>query len=640
MIIKGRVRWNTRGFAFILGEDDNPDVFVPPGALGGAMDGDLVEVKAKPDTKGYRGRVTKVLERGGNTVSGRYKRMKKHGVLEPIAPLPYKIIIPHSQSAKAQSGDIIKVSVDVPKKAGRQRVLTGNVEQILKYPPQAPDDLKNVVLKFGLPWLFRKPIQQEAKQAARISMKAQLKQRRDLRQRVLFTIDSRSARDFDDAIGIEKLDDGNRRLTVAIADVAELVQVDSQLDQEAYSRGFSCYFPETAIPMLPEVLSNGVLSLNPDEDRLAMVCEMILSPRAKLISCECYEAVIRSHARLCYEDVGPFLKKKGRCPVKSRRIGADLKELHRLSQHLYKQRLRQGSLDLDMPEIRVVLDDDGHVDKLTRRDRNPAEHLVEEAMLLANLCTCKFMQDHKLPVLYRIHERPNEEDLLALTDTLRQIGFDAKLIADLEKAIKRNKGLFKAMQAIVDRAKELPLNDFITQQVLRSLKQACYAPEDAGHFGLAFTGYLHFTSPIRRYSDLIVHRILKEFLRGGPLNSKSRKRWNRYLKDVAPEISKRERITNEAMMEVQSHKVAEYMHRHLGDTFKGTVTSVLNFGLFVRIPDPPVDGLIPMDELNPSKITEGKSVKIKKRTLKLGDQVDVLVARVDLERGQIDLSLT
>ncbi|HQP31192.1 MAG TPA: VacB/RNase II family 3'-5' exoribonuclease [Deltaproteobacteria bacterium] len=639
MRVQGKLSWNPKGFAFVV-TPSGPDVFVPGSDLMSAMDGDTVEVEAYHDRKGMRGRIVSILERATITLSGRYRRAKKWGTLEPNRPFPYTIIIPHGCEAGARSGDLVIARIEPPKHEKRIDAVAAQVVQSLSFPDDIGEDLRFVATKHGLPWLFPAEVEAQARTAVDADPAAESGQRRDLRDRVLFTVDGAAARDFDDAVGIEPLADGSYRLTVAIADVAAFVKTGTVLDQEAFNRSFSVYFPEACIPMLPEVLSNGVCSLNPDVDRLAMVVEMRLGPRGKLLHYDCFEAVIHSWARLTYGDVDAFLDGKGTPPKADARVLQALKLLKRVTGFLHARRRQSGSLDFDLPERDIELDSEGLVGNIYRRQRGSGERLIEEAMLMANLAVCRFLHDRDLPALYRVHDMPAEDDLFDLLTTLSTVGVAQEHLSRLRQAIAIGKGLNKVLQAIAESFQDDPREAFIHQQILRSLRQAKYQHEDVGHFGLAFTGYLHFTSPIRRYPDLIVHRLVKAAIKNERLSKKEFAKWQRYLKFVGPEVSRKERVTNEAMLEVIKLKTAAYMARRVGEEFPGVVTSIMPFGVFVQIADPPTDGLIGAAELGPrAKIVEGRYVRMRKKTIALGEIVRVRVIRVDPIRGLIDLAL-
>jgi ribonuclease R len=641
MKIKGRVRWNPRGYAFVEPESGHgDDVFVPPEGLFGAIDGDIVEVWAYRDKKGLRGEVLSILQRTRSSISGRYRAMKKGGILEPLDPFPYTIIIPYGSQSDANSGDVVLATIDPPRQIKKTRTVTGRIEHRLDIPEDIGDDLRFIAIKHGLPWRFSENVQRQAHKVSTIDFSFELNRRTDLRERALFTIDGINAKDFDDAIGAEKLKDGTYLVTVAIADVAHVVQQGSPLDAEAFSRCFSVYFPEAAIPMLPEVLSNGIMSLQPYADRLAMVVEMHLGPRGRLIDYTCFEAVIRSRARLTYEEVNPFLAGQSGPPSEDIEISSRLVWLHVLAENLRKRRSKRGSLDFDIPEVGITIGHDGDVDRVYRINRGPAERLIEEFMLCANHTVCAFLEKNKMPVLYRIHEPPNSDDLMVLARTLKEIGLAEDVLSQLYSSIRTGKHVPRILQDITRHYQGTHLEGFVNQHILRSLMRARYSQEDLGHFGLATNGYLHFTSPIRRYPDIIIHRILKVFLASGELpQKKGHAKLKGYLKFVSNEISNREQKTNDAMFEVIRLKVAAYMIRHVGDVFEGVVTSILAFGMFVEIFDPPIDGLVSSDEMDNARIRKGKKIKIKKRTISMGDTVKVRLVRVDPVRGHLDFTL-
>ena len=639
MKIQGTVHWNPKGFAFVVPEKGHDDVFVPPEGLMGAMDGDLVEVWAYREKKGLRGEVTSILRRSPTTVSGTYRSRKKWGVITPFKPFPYTIVVPHKLKGTVKDGDVVMAMVESPQDVGRTRSVNARIERLLDIPEDTGDDLRFVAVKYSLPWRFPEEVEQEALKASKVSIPAELERRRDLRDRILFTIDGATAKDFDDAVGIEQLPDGTFLMTVAIADVAHVVKRDTPLDVEARNRGFSVYFPEAAIPMLPEVISNGVMSLRPREERLAMAVEIHLGPRGRLLDFDCFEAVIRSRARLVYEELNPFIERD--CPPDylDTEVASRVMELHRMAGHLYRNRTRRGALDFDISEVGITIGHDGDVDRIYRYRRGPAERLIEESMLLANHAVCMFLERHSMPALYRVHEKPRSEDLLALMETLKEIGLSKEEFASLQQAVRRGRNLSLALQRVSALYQSTPLHNFVNQHILRALTRARYWFEDLGHFGLASRSYTHFTSPIRRYSDLIVHRILKMTLKGREMTGREMKKLKGYLKYIGTEISEREKKTDDAMFDVIRLKTAAYMQRHVGDDFSGVVTSILPFGIFVEIFDPPFDGLVTLSDMGRAQIEEGRAVKLKKRTISIGDIIKVKVARVDALKGHVDFSI-
>ena len=636
---RGRVSWNPKGFAFIVDSNSKADIFVSRSDLSGAMDGDLVEVSANRDKKGLRGKVTSIIRHKELTIGGHYRRLKRWGTISPFKPLPYNIMIPFGSEDNARDGEIVIAKLDSVKAGPSIRTLTAKVIDHLRIPENADPDLIQVVSRHALPWLFSREVEKAAKDASKIDYDRELGKRRDIRKRLLFTIDGRDAKDFDDAIGIEKLPDGTYLLTVAIADVTALIDRSHVLDKEAFKRSFSVYFPDTAIPMLPGVLSDDVLSLKPGEDRLAVAVEIRLGKSGKIINHTCYEAVLRSRARLCYEDLGPYLEGKAAPPVDDPLIIDSLQTLNKVATMLYEKRKSGGSLDFDLPEVGVELDAKGTVTSIFKRERDPSQRIIEESMILANRVVCKTLLAHKMPVLYRVHEPPSESDILRLKETLKVIGMEKHYLDGLERATSQTKAMNKALQEIAQGVSGNEIEGFVHRQILRSLKQAEYSGTDKGHFGLGFEGYLHFTSPIRRYPDIIIHRLLKKIIQGKSMSRKEFNRWQIYLKKVSPVLSEKERLIQDTMMQVIRLKKTSYMADHIGESFKGVVSGIQPYGIFVDILDPPVEGLIPETEIAGAKILADRSVKIKRRTIKIGDIVNVQVAGVDRQQGYIDLSL-
>jgi ribonuclease R len=515
--------------------------------------------------------------------------------------------------------------------------LEAKVDRSLDIPDGVGNDLRMVTVKYGLSWGFPEEVQGEAERASHIDMHKELFRRTDLRGRVLFTIDGVNARDFDDAVGIERLEDKTMLLTVAIADVAHAVRPGTALDMEARARSFSVYFPEVAIPMLPEVLCNDVMSLKPDQERLAMAVEIVIGPRGKVVSHKVFEAVIRSRARLTYDEVGLFLEGKASEKVFDDEIAWRLGELHKLSIHLRERRRKRGGLDFDLSKVEMKTDSTGKVEGIKRSRNGPAERLIEEAMLLANQTVCTFLLKHHMPVLFRVHEPPKTEDLLELMETLGEIGFSSALLGRLKKAATSSENVSSVLQAISDSYKGKDLEGFVNTNILRSLTRAQYSAEDLGHFGLACTGYLHFTSPIRRYPDLVIHRLVKAALEPKGTTKKEQDNTGKQLKKVAPEVTEREKITDDAMMEALKIKAAAFMASRLGDEFDAVITSIMPYGMFIEVIDPPVDGLIRNDTFKGEPSRRGKRSQSPRQTI--GQIVQVKLIRADRTNGQLDFSL-
>jgi len=637
---QGEIRWNPKGFAFIINSNLENDIFISERDLSGAVDGDIVEARATRDKKGIKGKVTSIVQRRVTTISGYYKKSKGKGLIMPFKPFPYKIVVPDGSENGAKDGDSVIVEISTARHKGyKDQSFTGRVIELLCIPDNVDDQVRYVAMKYGLPWLFSKDIEKKAKKVSKIDYASELKRRHDIRNRVLFTIDGRDAKDFDDAVGIERLPDSTYLLTVAISDVSNIVQEGDLLDKEALKRSFSVYFPGLTIHMLPKALSTQALSLNPGEDRLAMVVEARLGKRGKLIDYTCYEGIVHSRARLCYEDVGPFLEGKAALPVDDPDVLNALNLLDGITRHLYMKRKKKGSLDFDIPEAGIKLDPEGNVDHVFNKKRDPSEQLIEETMILTNKIVCKILEKHNMPALYRIHEQPSDKDLFELKDVLSEVGIEKHYLRDLENAVHDRKNLNHVLQNIADYVRDKDIAGFVHQQILRSLKQAQYSNMDKGHFGLACMGYLHFTSPIRRYPDIVIHRLLKKALLNSTISKKEHRKWYTYIKRIAPYVSQREKITDDAMLEVAKLKKTSYMARHIGDKFKGVVTGIMSYGIFVGLLNIPVEGLIPIAELGNARIVQGKSVRTKKRIVTIGGNIDVRVAGVDEQNGFIDLSL-
>lgn len=638
MKVQGRLRYNPKGFAFCVTQSGQADVFVPPGGLGGAIDKDLVEVSVSRDKKGQKGRVLSILERGLIPVSGRYQRNKRQGIVIPFSPFPYTIIIPHGLEKTARNQDIVAVTIDLPASIKRTSVVTARVEYVMDIPDDAGADLASVVLNRGLAWSFSDKALAEASSAAVIDMSHELKRRKDIRDRILFTIDGADARDFDDAVGIEPSPDGGFVLSIAIADVAHVVKERSVLDQEAFARGFSVYFPGKCIPMLPEVLSNGILSLNPGQDRLAMVVEIHLGPRGRLIGYVCYEGIIRSSARLTYDQINTFFS-QGSSEGIEPKITARLLALKQLTGYLHAKRIKKGALDLDMPERVFHLDSLGQVKDISWSTRGIAECIIEESMLMANHAVCLWLEKKEMPVFYRVHEAPDRQKLLDFADTLNIIGLDKGLVSRVETAAHCGHGIHTAFKAITDASADTPSGRLVSSLILRSLKQAVYSFEDQGHFGLACNRYLHFTSPIRRYPDLICHRLLKLSLKKNTPSKKGIKRFGRYLQYAGTALSERQRLVTDAMFDAIKLKTAAYMHGYIGKIFEGVITGITQTNAFVEIKAPPADGICILPDISGVRIVEGRYIRIRKKKITLGQAVRLRLVAVNRTKGLCDFAL-
>ena len=503
-----------------------------------------------------------------------------------------------------------------------------------------PDDpevqAQSIIFRFGLSATFPPEVQREAKQLVYAIGAEELAGRTDLRQLPIVTIDGENARDFDDAVYVRK-QGGNYELYVSIADVAHYVRSGTALDGEAYARATSVYFPDRAIPMLPEALSNGICSLNPNEDRLTKTVCIELNAKGEVICSRFFDSLIRSHERMTYTDVRRILVDRDReCLERYKSLVDQFKLMEELALIIYERRRARGNLDFDLPEAEIVLDLQGLPENIVRAERNVAHRIIEEFMIAANEAVARHLTEQKFPAIYRVHEGPDQEALEALAPFLLSLGYrlpqKKENIAPLE------------IQKLLESARGKPEERVINRVLLRSMKQAIYQPENIGHFGLASTCYTHFTSPIRRYPDLIVHRILNRVMRGEKLKANEREDLLRYLQEAGKHTSERERHAMDAEREMVDLKKAQFMQHRMGEEFTGFITSLANFGFFVELDSYFIEGLVKLSSLTDDDYDYYEKEYVIKgrrsgRKFRLGDNVRVKVARINAFRSEIDFEL-
>ena len=503
-----------------------------------------------------------------------------------------------------------------------------------------PDDpevqAQSIIFRFGLSASFPPEAHREAQNCPYEISAAEIAAREDLRDLPIVTIDGENARDFDDAVHVRKTAAGYE-LLVSIADVAFYVRPDSALDQEAYARGTSVYFPDRAIPMLPEALSNGICSLNPNEDRLTKTAAIEFTAKGEVIRNRFFNSVIRSHARMTYTDVRRILvDKETECRERYRNLLDEFNLMEELALLIYEQRRRRGNLDFDLPEAEIILDLQGLPEDIVRAERNVAHRIIEEFMIAANEAVARHLTEKDFPTLYRVHEGPDQQALEALAPFLLSLGYrlpqKKEPIAPLE------------MQKLLESARGKPEERVINRVLLRSMKQAIYQPENIGHFGLASTCYTHFTSPIRRYPDLIVHRMLDRVLRGEKLKPNAREDLLRYLQESGKHTSERERHAMDAEREMIALKKAQFMMNKLGEEFPGFINTLVSFGFFVELDNFFIEGLVRLSSLPGDDYDYyEKEYVIKGRRhgkqFRLGDNVRVKVVRINAFRSEIDFEL-
>ncbi len=658
-LIKGRIQGNKEGMGFFIPQDGSGDLFLSPGEMVKVFDGDIVLARVSGvDRRGRReGMIVEVLERRTTQVVGRFYHESGFGLVVPDnRRISQEILIPEKDIGKAQDGQF--VVAEIRSYADNRRKAVGAITEILG-DHMAPGMEIDVALRgHGIPFEWPADVDRAVQGLTEEVAEADLANRIDLRKLPFVTIDGEDAKDFDDAVFCEPMDNGGSRLYVAIADVSHYVKPSSPLDDEAQKRGNSVYFPGHVVPMLPEVLSNGLCSLKPKVNRLTMVCEMELNPEGKVEHYRFYEGVIFSHARLTYTEVADMLEEsdsdvRARSRDRLRERYADvlphLETLYATYLKLAEARRQAGALDFSSNETRIVFGETRKIAEIVPVERNNAHRLVEECMLAANVCTARFLEDSDLPVLYRIHEGPNPEKLDNLSAFLRELGL---------VLTRKDKPEPKDYQRILESVGDRPDARLIQTMLVRSMLQAVYSPENIGHFGLGFDAYTHFTSPIRRYPDLLVHRALRFLIREGKKKQQirqvdgaptlTRKEIYPYqLKDMQHfgEIcSTYERRADAASYDVQDWLKCEYVQDRVGDDFEGTVASVTGFGLFVMLNDIYVEGLVHItalandyykfDPVHQMLVGEHSGT-----TFHLGDSVRVRVARVDLDDRKIDLQL-
>ena len=628
-LIAGRVSGHRDGFGFVIPDDGSDDIYLSAREMRPLFDGDRVAVKISGrDRRGRpEGDLVEVLERGVREIAGQFIRERGIGLVIPDnARITHRILIAKGEAGGARPGQIVVAQIlDYPTQVEQA---TGRIVRIIGEPDKKGIATDIAIHSHGIPTGWSKPIRAEIRSFGKTVPSAAKRGRVDLRDVDLVTIDGADARDFDDAVYCEP-SGGGWRVLVAIADVAHYVPVGSPLDKEATARGTSVYFPDRVVPMLPEVLSNGLCSLNPKVDRLCMVCDMRVSRDGKVTRSEFVEAVMRSKARLTYSEVSAFLTGESKKSVPRNLHGA-IGNLHALYKALARARQRRGAIELDIPGTRFELGKDGEIENIAVVERNDAHRLIEECMIAANVQAAKFLRRHRIVGLYRVHAKPDPEKFEELRQYLVGLGLKVPH-PDHVKPQQFN----RLLQQVKGRADSAS----ISMAMLRSLTHAEYTPGNIGHFGLALDAYAHFTSPIRRYPDLLVHRAVKHIVRGGkPRN---------YHYDVGRMerlgsiTSAHERRAEEATRDVEAWLKCEYMEGHLGDEFDGVITGVTNFGLFVQISELLIDGLVHVTSLANDyyHFEPGSQHLVGERTgkkFKLGDAMRVQVQRVDLETRRID----
>jgi len=631
-LVIGRLKCHPDGYGFVIPEKEGEeDIFISPKNLREAMHGDRVLTRVESiRKKGREGSVIRILERRTQRVVGKFMRGKNYSYLIPENErILQEIYIPEGETRRARPNQIVVAEITrYPTERARPE---GRVIHILGYPGDPEVEPQIIIYKYDLPHRFSTSVLKETRDIPLIPSPQEYRDRIDLRGIPTFTIDGENAKDFDDAVSIEEERDGGIRLYVSISDVSHYVKEGTALDEEAYLRGTSIYFPDRAISMFPTELSNEVCCLHPRSDRLTITVELRYDARGEGRGIRFYPSVIRSDERLTYTHVKKILV-DGDANLKDRfrHILPSLALMARLSQGLRQRRMERGAIDFDLPESEIILNLQGETEDIVRAERNLAHEIIEEFMIAANEGVAHFMEEKGLPFLYRIHEPPQREAIEEFRRFISHLGYRMEKNSDHSP-----KAFQKVLFDVKGRLEERVVNDVL----LRSMKWAKYSAKNQGHFGLASDAYTHFTSPIRRYPDLIVHRLLKKVL-----SKKEGKILEEELSKKAEHLSQRERVAMEAEREIVDRYRVRFMKEKIGEEFEGVISGVTAFGFFVELKDIVVEGLVRVTSLHDDyyHYYEKQYCLIGERTDKsfsIGDEVRVRVDRVDVERRHIDFGL-
>ena len=643
-MVKGRISINSRGFGFVTPEGmqkNQADIFIPKDELHTPMNGDMVQVQlaqelAVADGHGREGRVTEVLERANSRIVGIYSASRRFGFVAPDdTRLKTDIYIPEGEAMDAVTGS--KVVAEVTRWPDGRQKAEGRIIEVIGQKGEPGVDILSIMRQYDLSESFPEEVQAAAdgvEQSINAEEHIGRNGREDRRHLKIVTIDGEDAKDLDDGVYVEKKPDGSFFLGVYIADVSWYVREHEPLDVEAEARGTSVYLVDRVVPMLPKALSNGICSLNAGVDRLSMACEMYISAEGKVTDYKILPVVIHVYRRLTYTLVNRILVEKDKEFTRDNEdIVPFLRDLQEVRNAMYRYRHRRGAINFEIPEIKVKLDENGKAVGLKKRVGNLGESIIEQCMLAANETVAEYMCRRKQPCVYRVHEEPEESKITALNGLLGTFGLHLKTASD--GSIRP-----KDLQVTLEKIAGGPAEKIVSTVALRSMQQARYAAENLGHFGLAAQYYTHFTSPIRRYPDLMVHRLLRESFETGSIPKEKREKIMEKLAERADHASQRERIAVNAERDTTDLKKVEYMQQFVGDTFEGIISSVTSFGFFVEL-DNGVEGLVHMTTLKDDyyDYIESQYALVgnhHKRRYQLGDTVEILLARADLEARSLD----
>ena len=630
--LTGTFTAHARGFGFVSIEGEEEDIFIPESQVHGAFHMDTVQVAITSENTGRRreGTITKIISRGTTRIVCTYEKSKTFGFAVPDNPkFGSDIFIPQERSKGAVSGHKVVVEITDYGKEGRKP--EGKVVEIIGHINDPGTDIMSIVKAYDLPVEFSEKIMHQVENVSNEVSTADMAGRMDFREWQTVTIDGEDAKDLDDAITLTKEGD-NYKLGVHIADVSNYVQEHSALDVEALSRGTSVYLVDRVIPMLPHKLSNGICSLNAGENRLTLSCVMTIDPKGNVIDHTIAESVIKVDRRMSYTSVKKILEDHDENEIREYENLVPMFELMReLAAILRKKRMKRGSIDFDFPETKIVLDEKGKPIEIKPYERNVATKIIEDFMLLANETVAEDYYWQEIPFVYRVHEAPDDEKIRALATFINNFGFSMHIGANEVRP--------KEIQKLLGKVEGTPQEALISRLALRSMKQARYTPENSGHFGLAANYYTHFTSPIRRYPDLQIHRIIKDNLRGR-MNGERMEHYRKILEEVTKHASETERRADEAERETVKLKKVEYMSDRIGNVYTGVISSVTKWGMYVELPNT-IEGLIHVANMRDDHYNydESRYEMVGERTgkvYKLGQEVRVRVADTDRLMRTID----
>lgn len=630
---KGILRMNKKGFGFVEVSGEEEDIFIAPDNINKALNNDtvIVEILNKNSGEKREGRIVKTLERDLSTIVGEIYFKKDKGYIIPDdKKLDIQLEIDRDKSHGAVDGH--KVVVKILRNITKNRY-KGEVVRIIGHKNDPGVDILSIVCKYEINDTFPEEVIEELDSIPEEVREQDKKGRKDLTDVTIFTIDGDDTKDIDDAISVEKLKNGNYKLGVHIADVSYYVKEGSPLDKEAMDRGTSVYLVDRVIPMLPHKLSNGICSLNPGVERLAISCVMEIDNNGKTVDYEIFPSIIKSRLQMTYKKVNQVIE-ENEIPEGYEPFVNDLKLMDELSQIIRKAKINRGYIDFDVDEAKIIVDENCHPTDIVLRNRGRGENLIEDFMIQANECVATHIFYMDLPFIYRVHEYPKEEKIRDFISFVQSLGYTVKFnTKDISP---------KAIQNLINQLKDKKEFKVLSSLLLRNMQKAIYLPQNLGHYGLASKCYTHFTSPIRRYPDTTVHRLLRTYLFNDDMSNQTINKWQEKLVYIAENSSFKERESVECEREVEDMKMAEYMEDHIGEEYKGIISGVTNFGMFIQL-DNLVEGLIHVNDMKDyfsfDEVTQSLIGERTKEKFTLGDEVLIKVKAASKEAKTIDFEL-